>query len=232
MANKRISDFPTATEVTADDYLLVASGENTYKAKASSLPGNGTSSEEIAALTEAVENAQTAADSAKTKAESAQTTANEAKTLAGGSFIKIAELTLAESKSGNLDYKTDADGKAFSVSEVAVRIDAPASSGAVSGYVAVVSENALNWNNACTFGYLPKIVDTTKQTSVATVNVYGGACALLRFFKFGEYFWNSTGLSETVYPGKIQWPGGKINWIRVSSSSALPAGTVISIYGR
>ena len=150
----------------------------------------------------------------------------------GGDWKKIAELTLAEDKSGNIDFKTDTDGKAFSVGEAAVRIDVPAASGTASGYIAVVSEKALNWNNACTFGYFPKLVDTAKQTAVATINTYGDTCALLRFFKFGEYFWNSNGLSETVYPGKIQWPGGKISWIRVSSSSSLPAGTVISISGR
>ena len=150
----------------------------------------------------------------------------------GGDWKKLAELTLAESKSGNIDFKTDLNGKTFSVGEVAVRIDAPASSGVVNGYVAAVSENTPNWNNACTFGYLPKVADLTKQTSVATISVCGDTCAFLRFFRFGEYFWNSTGLSETVYPGKIKWPGGKIGWLRISSSSAFPAGTVISVSGR
>ena len=125
MANKRITDFSELTELSAEDYLLVASGESTYKAKVKSLPGGGLSSEEIEALNASINNAQTTANEAKTTAEAAQTTANEAKEAAqkgGGSgyFKKVYSGTLTQAQK-SFEFHTFADGTPLKFTEIYVR---------------------------------------------------------------------------------------------------------------
>lgn len=145
----------------------------------------------------------------------------------------ITEITADENTGRIINIQKDANGNDFSASEIAIRIDAPASAASVSGYILAVSEKVLNWGKGCTFGYIPKIIDTAKQTFVATVNACGDTCAFMSFFKFSQYSGNEAkNLQMTVYPGSVKWPGGKIKWLQLSASSAFPAGTVVSVSGR
>lgn len=226
MANKRITDFSELSEILEDDYVLISNSENTYKAKVKNLPSGGGGQVDLTDVNNAIEEVNV-------KATAAQTTANEAKSLASSiAFKTIAEVT-TDGQNRVFDFKTDMDGKAFSVTEIAIRVDVPAGTATASGYVEIVSENAKNWNNGCTFGYISKFVSTEAQTVVATVKAYGDTCAFMRCFKFSSYTGNSANTpSLLVFPGSIQYPGGKICWIRLSASAALPEGTVISVSGR